>query len=197
MAQGRGSIGTPAVRRCITLVRITRTLPILLCDEYTGPLLDGDTQTPSLSDPQLGKEVFMRTELYFAYGSNLCLTRIRQRAPSAIPFSIGCIHGYRLLFHKRSVDGSGKCTIAFSGQEEDFVFGFLLRVNLAFVASCFSYWIASSFVDAGSISVRFQSGVAKFRVISISTGRSRVFVISIFHVLISSQPAMFRLRSNL
>ena len=70
-------------------------------------------------------------------------------------------------------------------------------MNLAFVASCFSYWIASSFVDAGSISVRFQSGVAKFLVISISTGRSRVFVISIFQVLISSQPAMFRLRSNL
>ena len=65
----------------------------------------------------------MRVIPYFAYGSNLCLSRIRNRASSATPVAVGCLPGYKILFHKRSVDGSGKCTIKNGGSEEDLVFG--------------------------------------------------------------------------
>lgn len=71
----------------------------------------------------------MRTHLYFAYGSNLCLPRIRKRAPSATPIAIGCLPGYQILFHKRSVDGSGKCTIQYNGSDEDLVFGVLYMMD--------------------------------------------------------------------
>ncbi len=71
----------------------------------------------------------MRTHLYFAYGSNLCLPRIRKRAPSATPIAIGCLPGYQILFHKRSVDGSGKCTIQYNASDEDLVFGALYLMD--------------------------------------------------------------------
>lgn len=71
----------------------------------------------------------MRTHLYFAYGSHLCLSRIRMRAPSATPIAVGCLPGYQILFHKRSVDGSGKCTIHYNGSDDDLVFGALYLMD--------------------------------------------------------------------
>lgn len=38
----------------------------------------------------------------FAYGSNLCTQRMRSRAPSASPVTIGYVRQRRLVFHKRS-----------------------------------------------------------------------------------------------
>ncbi|MFB6248924.1 MAG: gamma-glutamylcyclotransferase family protein [Salinibacter sp.] len=49
--------------------------------------------------------------LYFGYGSNMLTARLRARVPSATPRSTGHVDGYRLRFHKRSQDGSGKCNI--------------------------------------------------------------------------------------
>ena len=49
--------------------------------------------------------------VYFAYGSNLCLRRMRERVPSARRLSLAFLPGHTLKWHKRSVDGSGKCTI--------------------------------------------------------------------------------------
>lgn len=48
---------------------------------------------------------------YFGYGSNMLLSRIRSRVPSADPVVNARLDGYRLRFHKRSRDGSGKCNI--------------------------------------------------------------------------------------
>lgn len=52
-------------------------------------------------------------KIYFAYGSNLCLKRFHDpsRVPSASFISIATLDGYRVVFHKRSNDGSGKATI--------------------------------------------------------------------------------------
>lgn len=52
-------------------------------------------------------------KLYFAYGSNLCLKRFTHpgRVPSASFKAVGILEGYRLVFHKRGADGSGKATI--------------------------------------------------------------------------------------
>lgn len=48
---------------------------------------------------------------YFAYGSNMCSSRIKRRVPSCTFFDVGVLKGYALKFHKRSQDGSGKCNV--------------------------------------------------------------------------------------
>ena len=48
---------------------------------------------------------------YFAYGSNLCRSRLVSRATGAESLGAAALTGYRLRWHKRSVDGSGKCSV--------------------------------------------------------------------------------------
>ena len=51
--------------------------------------------------------------IYFAYGSNMLEERLRHpsRVPDAIVRAIGQVPGFRVRFHKRGRDGSGKCTL--------------------------------------------------------------------------------------
>lgn len=49
--------------------------------------------------------------LYFAYGSNMLTERLRDRVPSATPVTPATLPNWSLRFHKRSQDGSGKCSI--------------------------------------------------------------------------------------
>lgn len=53
------------------------------------------------------------TFLYFAYGSNMASRRLRanNRCPSAKALGPALLPGYELRWHKRSVDGSGKCDV--------------------------------------------------------------------------------------
>lgn len=60
---------------------------------------------------------------YFAYGSNLHPLRLQQRVTSATLLGVSCLNGYRLFFHKRSIDGSGKCSISATGNHGDVVHG--------------------------------------------------------------------------
>ncbi len=53
----------------------------------------------------------MNRLLYLAYGSNLFPPRLRTRAPSARAVGRVELEGWDLRFHKRSVDGSGKCSL--------------------------------------------------------------------------------------
>lgn len=55
----------------------------------------------------------MATFLYFAYGSNMLTSRLREptRCPSAQPIGVATLPGYALKWHKRSNDGSGKCDV--------------------------------------------------------------------------------------
>jgi len=48
---------------------------------------------------------------YLAYGCNLHPVRLQKRVPSAVFTGMVELHGRILSFSKRSVDGSGKCTI--------------------------------------------------------------------------------------
>jgi Gamma-glutamyl cyclotransferase, AIG2-like len=54
-----------------------------------------------------------KMKLYFAYGSNFCLKRFKnpKRVPSASFKCLARLEGHRVVFQKRSVDGSGKATI--------------------------------------------------------------------------------------
>ena len=49
--------------------------------------------------------------LYFAYGSNMLTSRMVKRVPSAKKVTIATLPGHKLMFHKVSVDGTGKCDI--------------------------------------------------------------------------------------
>ena len=66
---------------------------------------------------------------YFGYGSNMLTRRLRARVPSATPVGPGRLPSYRLHFHKRSRDGSGKCNIV--PAENSLVHGVLFEVNPA------------------------------------------------------------------
>ena len=59
---------------------------------------------------------------YFAYGSNLFSARLRARVPSALVRSTGYLEGYTVRYNKRSVDGSGKCNVVRT-DENDRVYG--------------------------------------------------------------------------
>jgi hypothetical protein len=50
-------------------------------------------------------------ELYFAYGSNLKLARLRERAPSARAGGRALLSGWRLAFDKPGRDGSAKANL--------------------------------------------------------------------------------------
>ncbi len=51
-------------------------------------------------------------ELYFAYGSNLALSRMQGRVPTARAVDRARLEAHRLTFDKRGQDGSGKANIA-------------------------------------------------------------------------------------
>jgi hypothetical protein len=52
-----------------------------------------------------------RSLLYFAYGSNMSTRRLHERVATAIPLGAAHVEGWEMRFGKRSVDGSGKCTL--------------------------------------------------------------------------------------
>jgi len=67
----------------------------------------------------------------FAYGSNMCLRRIRERIASAAMLSTACLTQRRLLFHKRGKDGSAKANALFTGKVSDRVWGVVFTINPA------------------------------------------------------------------
>lgn len=52
--------------------------------------------------------------------------RLMERVPSAELIGVSKLPGYKLTFHKRSVDGSGKCNMYETGSDE--VFGAVYRL---------------------------------------------------------------------
>lgn len=54
----------------------------------------------------------MSTVLYFSYGSNMLVERIRKRCASAKVYGKAQIENYSINFSKRSIDGSGKATLS-------------------------------------------------------------------------------------
>jgi len=77
------------------------------------------------------------TALYFAYGSNLFTARLRteDRAPSAEKVATGRLVAHTLRFHKKSIDGSGKCDAYATGCETDKVWGVVFNTDEAEIKS--------------------------------------------------------------
>ncbi len=59
----------------------------------------------------------------FAYGSNMLKERMIKRAPSALFRAVAYIEGYTIRYNKRSVDGSGKCNLMKTEDDNDKVYG--------------------------------------------------------------------------
>lgn len=78
-----------------------------------------------LEEPRTYGGAFM---LYFAYGSNLRESRLRERAPSARFVGIGRLFGHELRFHKRGRDGSAKAD-AHPARPGSFVWGAVAELD--------------------------------------------------------------------
>ena len=66
---------------------------------------------------------------YYAYGSNMLLARLSKRVPSAKALSIGTLVGHKLMWHKVSSDGSGKCDAYQTNNENDILYGVIFKMD--------------------------------------------------------------------
>ena len=68
--------------------------------------------------------------IVFAYGSNMSINRIRQRAPSAQKIANVYVNGYHFAFNKFSTeDLSGKGNISMTENDQDSVWGVLFNID--------------------------------------------------------------------
>ncbi len=67
----------------------------------------------------------------FAYGSNLCLERLRARTPSARVIATGALDRHELRFHKRGYDDSAKADAFYTGNVGHSVLGAVYEVATA------------------------------------------------------------------
>ncbi len=67
---------------------------------------------------------------YFAYGSNMLRARLEQRVGVVSVVGAGRVSAYQLRFHKRSVDGSGKCNLLYTGNLTDHAHGVVYAMRL-------------------------------------------------------------------
>ena len=71
-------------------------------------------------------------QLYFAYGSNMSVKRLRARVPSAEKVGVGRLRCHSLRIHKLSrVDGSAKCDVKETGRPDDIVYGVVFLIDVA------------------------------------------------------------------
>lgn len=67
----------------------------------------------------------------FAYGSNLCLTRLRGRVPGACLVGLASLDAYEVRWHKKSKDGSAKLNIVESTTPNAVVLGAVFSIPTA------------------------------------------------------------------
>lgn len=65
----------------------------------------------------------------FAYGSNLCVERLRARVPDAAVLAVATLAGHALRWHKAGRDGSAKCDAVATGDDADVVWGVVYEVT--------------------------------------------------------------------
>lgn len=78
-----------------------------------------------------GDSVDPRDPKYLAFGSNLHPARLGARTPSARALGAAPLPGWQLAFHKRSHDGSGKCSLVETRHPEDLAYGVVYALDPA------------------------------------------------------------------
>lgn len=71
----------------------------------------------------------MKTFYYLAYGSNLHPERLKERTPSAKFLKTVQLTYKKLSFHKKSTDGSGKCTFHETNDPTDILWCALYEID--------------------------------------------------------------------
>ncbi|MFT7162989.1 MAG: gamma-glutamylcyclotransferase [Bacteroidia bacterium] len=66
----------------------------------------------------------------FSYGSNLFLNRIINRTKSAIVIDTHRLNGFKIVFNKKSADGSAKANIVETKDISDFVWGVIHKIGI-------------------------------------------------------------------
>lgn len=66
--------------------------------------------------------------LYFSYGSNMSVPRLKDRVPSANVKYVATLNGHILQFHKKSIDGSSKCDAYETNNPEHSVIGVVFEI---------------------------------------------------------------------
>lgn len=69
--------------------------------------------------------------LYFSYGSNMSCKRLRDRVPSVKYCDTATLVGHTLRFHKKSIDGSGKCDAFMTNCPADEIIGVVFEIDEA------------------------------------------------------------------
>lgn len=64
---------------------------------------------------------------YFAYGSNMSVTRLKKRVPGASAMGVYYLDGHDLRFHKTGQDNSAKCDAFYTGEGR--VYGVLFEID--------------------------------------------------------------------
>ncbi len=67
---------------------------------------------------------------YFAYGSNMLFSRIKERVASATKVDIGYLCEHELRFHKVGQDGSAKADIHHTGERHHRVYGVIYHIDI-------------------------------------------------------------------
>ena len=65
--------------------------------------------------------------VYFAYGSNMLESRMRERTSSAVALGVGKLEGMRVVMNKKGVDDSGKANLV--EDPGSVVYGVLYRID--------------------------------------------------------------------
>lgn len=68
-------------------------------------------------------------DLYFAYGSNLCVKQMAKRCPDAIPLGASVLHNHRLHFPRIADDWQDAGVASISPHEGSLVEGALYRIT--------------------------------------------------------------------
>lgn len=70
----------------------------------------------------------MKALRYLAYGSNMHVTRMAYRVPSARLVRVVRLPGWSLRFHKRGRDGSAKCNLLATGEPTEIAHGVIYEI---------------------------------------------------------------------
>jgi gamma-glutamylcyclotransferase len=67
---------------------------------------------------------------YFAYGSNMHVNRLRERIGELRVHGPAILPGFRLAWHKKGADGSGKCDIVHAAEPGHAVHGVIYEIHV-------------------------------------------------------------------